>query len=695
MTNLIIKVIDEQLGLTESLSSRVSSYLDRKLKSSQLKFSNGLVKQRIERASSCFNYLAYINLVKVVKVQKQSRSQDEESSDDVGYQENVTSIRLRNLFEFFGKNEQINNIREFFFNPILCIYYLFVNYVLIKCILITIVHYMRDLKLNNYRPIYYQVANESTTKQWNKLISLDERKECSLRLATIYMTSRERKEIEQTFEYTRLLTLIGDATTIIQGSSIVSYATLASVVIIYFQMAIYIIHKNNYRLSVVNYLQNPVDESQRIYRESINTIKHLMDASLIIVSNEVCSYRTTNSDKPDSIEDTEKPFWSEIIIHLNENSCSLQNKCNLAAKLKDVRECKLAIENILDFDLLKLNILDQSNHLILSKVYLGFSMITFCVSFAGGCVFSSFNIFLSIYLKTLQRIAHLRCHNLAEFGRDFVEMEPTSLSDERKFLNLATDQEIPLELYLIEAKYYLYSNGYHWFEMFLLLFMLSSSICFYSGIHLIIHYERIIWLNEISDQIRTCIKLLYNYQQLESLSMSKNIFDGRHLKANRLSLTQSITIAYINYDLFRKQQKSFKSVSNFLSAQGAGLGLSTMLFAYVVGTTTKADSAFIMLATASFAACYLNYYVLITAIVTKKIDSLHIDIIRLLAFGQVCSLRQLHIFALWRRHLAGRAEARKLFAPSILSVHLTYDRLLTLNIYVLILWVVLMTKHRN
>lgn len=679
MDHLITRVIDEKLGWTREFIKRADKYLNRKLRKNQQEFSDSPVKQRAKLASTCFDWLAHINLIELVEIEGNLK-QNEASQISYGQpRKNVTCLKLRNLFLKIFQNDT-KNVRQLAIYSLICIYHIFVQYMVIKSTLIVILHYARDSKLSNYH------QKNSTNLSANGYLDCNARS-LSNKPQDIPM---QGSNIQQLAEYTRLLTIIGDGAPIICGSSIVSYSTVVSVVFFYFELGIYKVYKNNYQLGIVNYLRRPVDEWQKNYTELMESIQQLMGTSLIIATNDICSNEFPEMRRV-SIDGLNRTFWSEQIKRqIDYNS----NKFNI--KLREVQLSKRIIESILDNDLIKPSVLDRVNYLRMSKLYVNCSVIMLLVAFSGGTIFSAISATISINLRLLQRLANLRCLNLTEFKRDYAQIDPITLEDEQKYLSVSLDRKIPLDLYFTEARYYIYYYGYYLVEMQFFLIIVASSTSFYACIHLLVHYERIIWLNKMREKIQACMRSLYDYQKFECQLDESNEHQPDDLNDRKFRLIQSITAAFLEYESFRKQQDNFKSVSNFLSAQGAGLAISSMSLAYAVGLTFKADSALIMSATASFATCYLNFYILLTAIVTKRIDSLHGHITRLVALGcHMWSLKRAHIFIVWRKHLLDESETRKLLAPSILSIYPTYERLLTLNIYVLLLWYVLMSAHRN
>lgn len=177
------------------------------------------------------------------------------------------------------------------------------------------------------------------------------------------------------------------------------------------------------------------------------------------------------------------------------------------------------------------------------------------------------------------------------------------------------------------------------------------------------------------------------------MSMLKE--SGQHINTMNLTdkkkLIQELTIAFINYQVFLSQQRHFKKLSSFLCSQGVGSATKVMILTWLVGMTVRNDSVLVILSLASFSASFSNFYILKTSQVTKRIEDLRVDVMRLLAFGELCSL-QLHIFTVWRRHLVDIIESRKLYAPQLLGFYPTYDKLLTLNIYLALLWILLLMR---
>lgn len=217
----------------------------------------------------------------------------------------------------------------------------------------------------------------------------------------------------------------------------------------------------------------------------------------------------------------------------------------------------------------------------------------------------------------------------------------------------------------------------------------SFWISFYSGLNLFSHVDRILLLEQINDNMRDSVISCYNWN---SKNPGKNVVDG--ISKDNIELYEKLTISYILFELFRREQREFKILVNFLTFQGLLFCSTTMISIYLIGTSVRCDSQYVLLVIVTSVVLYINPYLICAAVLSNKVESIRLNLMRLLAQSKLDSRNYYpsNIFYLWRRHLISIPESRKLYSTSILGIHLSYDRLLTMNVYLIFLWILLLKK---
>ena len=157
-------------------------------------------------------------------------------------------------------------------------------------------------------------------------------------------------------------------------------------------------------------------------------------------------------------------------------------------------------------------------------------------------------------------------------------------------------------------------------------------------------------------------------------------------------MLESITIAYLNYELFRRRQERLKRLVDFLLIQPATGATLVLTLCYIVGTSIENSDKLLVLSIATFMFFFLNWYMIAGALTTNQVKKLARNIMNLLLVGSELSMHDLIQIRLWRSQLLSEHEAVRMYAPSIVELSISYDKLITLNAYLVGLWLVLLNS---
>lgn len=227
-------------------------------------------------------------------------------------------------------------------------------------------------------------------------------------------------------------------------------------------------------------------------------------------------------------------------------------------------------------------------------------------------------------------------------------------------------------------------------------------ITFYSSLWIMSIRDKFAWLCQVIAQLDYCSSLGVTASKL---SDGHSILDPKQYIAhhhhydddsnNNLS-DRLITISYLNFALLHRRQKRWKLMANFLLAQTTIPVALIIILCYLVGTTIRTKNNLVHLLTSASVAILLNVYLVTGAPFAGKVEKLMKSILRLVVSEQ--SLKNSNAdeenesFAvnLWRRQILSASAAHIYFAPNVLGVHLAYDKLITMNAYLVGLWLVLL-----
>lgn len=238
-----------------------------------------------------------------------------------------------------------------------------------------------------------------------------------------------------------------------------------------------------------------------------------------------------------------------------------------------------------------------------------------------------------------------------------------------------------LRLILVEAKLLL-----SWREMVTILeitscaVMLSLSLMLYVGIYIAQYISKTLWLNQIRSQVQDCIRSLFE--------AATQIADEHNKRARDLrNNVRQLTLAYANFELFRREQRAYQSLANFLVAQMILVSVPLLAITFATVASLHTDDLIVTFVLVSYALSILNIYLITSAIRTNMALKLMKDMSRLVAYIAANSLEHSRVARLWSSQILDYSRTLSCFAPKLFGIPISYDKIINLNAYLLALWI--------
>lgn len=325
-----------------------------------------------------------------------------------------------------------------------------------------------------------------------------------------------------------------------------------------------------------------------------------------------------------------------------------------------------------------------------------------------------------INLRVEQRLSQLTCaqQNKALL-LDTILLKPLLFAEEQDAYNLYRQNPEGMvkitKLMLIEAKYLI--GPLQILQTIEFLFVAIITICgtiFCYSLYVRFSIYSTVWLNQIEHQLGDCARLMEDECRLKlgEINLNLNAADPsfkscgtsiirskpetprtrtrRQKLSKQVRIVKALTISYLNFELYRRQQSSCRSFSNFLLLQVAILVGQAMILCYAVGTSLNNDYTAILLFITTYLVLYFDLVMLAAAHKMSQITRIMRTLTTLLARSVELSIQDLHILVLWRRQTIGEKEAKNAYASNLLGIHLSYDNIITFNGYLVIIWLALL-----
>lgn len=326
---------------------------------------------------------------------------------------------------------------------------------------------------------------------------------------------------------------------------------------------------------------------------------------------------------------------------------------------------------------------------------------------------------------------------------NFLDADKLSSKDELIYMNYDGSLISILNILLVvELKYYFtFRILINLCEAAILIVINFLWVNFYHNLYVISFLNNLKWLNQLERQLNNCINMIDKQQEvsIESLcsypatTFNNNNNNNYDVDRKRLKLieddfcndiiminmlpyyktlknndkesveklkdenklTRALTIAYLNYELFRRQQKAYRQLSQILIAQVTCVCGLTTIVCYTVGVNIRNSYYSILFAFLAWVFLYLQWYLASGSFKTAKVDKLIKNMIRLqtVALYKDTGGGSSYALSLWRKQLISQKEARVFFAPRLFNLQLSFSQWITVNLYLFALVLVLLRLY--
>lgn len=219
----------------------------------------------------------------------------------------------------------------------------------------------------------------------------------------------------------------------------------------------------------------------------------------------------------------------------------------------------------------------------------------------------------------------------------------------------------------------------------------------HSALYCAAHIDKLVWMSQIVGQIdyyiqRATISLETNKGVCKpSLCSSQNAEANLNAPSD---LLEAFSVAYLNFHLFRNQQKNYQHLASLMMVQVAIPCIVSLAICYYLGYYERIGTAAVPVVFMSTCVVFFtNFYLTFGALMKSRIDQLMKRIFSLIAISsQIDEFKSSFALDLWRRQLVGEIDTRRIFAPSALGINLSFSKIVSLNLYLAALWLLISIK---
>lgn len=615
----------------------------------------------------------------------------------------------------------------------------------LKWTLIAVLHFLHDYFLDTVRLTNFVTTNVTIFSQ-NQQISFNRTIRCAQNTeksmsgynaggdvaAAIAQKQAADQQDERLLFVSRMLTnwliYLGDIFVSSNGAPTIVYMMLLVGPILYLFMSV--IHGTrlmNLRADVLNFVLEPQMERERLNIE-FNILRSNLIESLTTFMFNIDEFRINEKKWLHHNEQIAMKSDDNMLKYANgiEGEVDHSNAPNRIEpkdyKLHLVNEKVLSYIRILNgIDSVEIVLprkLSHWWHRFLCKLFAILIIVSPILCLLGATATVLAFTYVELNERVLDRLESIDCKNYMNSNHSFKNLDNhlqrAQLSDEDLSVFIRHNERVIKSIGYVQSNYGIYYEGWynyypllliesrHFFsnstnlrsiwEFLILIGFFSLWFCFYLALHLCSHLDRIVWLDEIDEQIERCIRLM-DVTSRSSLDQNNLIKSRTSLKREDNELFRTVTITYLSFELFRRDQKQHQALANFLVLQNAIYCLTVVALVYLISITIKTDAPFVVLVTAFNMVIMLNLYLLTSAVLTSKMDKLIQAILRLLANSRLYCINMSFMFNLWQRQLTIPLEFRRLLAPSLLGNYLSWTKVLQIDASALAVYlIILQTK---
>ena len=342
-----------------------------------------------------------------------------------------------------------------------------------------------------------------------------------------------------------------------------------------------------------------------------------------------------------------------------------------------------------------------------------------CLSVMITILFAALTILHELWQHTEQRLAELQCNQSAGMGQltrmfppnpIILGLSPLSKADQGAFVgylnscvssNGRQDNFWACTLARIELTFFVerkYLLGWRaTMTLFEELFMLTC-LCFWAVLWTSVFFlefaQIVTTLLQVHSQLDRCIQLLI--RQRERLHMPSHP-EG---DSERLELNERLAVTYLLYEFFRRHLRPFNKMAQFIIIQVGLFTLVSLAGLYLIATGFDSHRKEFVMAFTLIIICFMNIYLLAASFVPRRFEIVMLQIVRLLANlsdyqrlaagrPDVALIGGASLVNIWQRQLLGTTDISRLSVAQLFGMHLSYKKLVALNVNLLGLWLLM------
>ena len=149
-------------------------------------------------------------------------------------------------------------------------------------------------------------------------------------------------------------------------------------------------------------------------------------------------------------------------------------------------------------------------------------------------------------------------------------------------------------------------------------------------------------------------------------------------------------VAFVNYELFRREYKPFRMLTNFLLFFATVFTSISLFELYLIAT--KLDNRYRSLSLlASFCVLiFMNIYLTLASYMSKLVEQVMYELITLMSrLAEYPDLQVLPTLNIWRRQMLSEKEVRLFVSTRIFAYSVSYTKIVSFNAHLAGLWLIL------
>lgn len=574
--------------------------------------------------------------------------------------------------------------------PVYYITRLLVLYLTGKLCIVFYYYYKHDLATAALRP---SLIENNTSKPYTSFVQMAET--CALAKQISYDSIFQPESKEARFErlgsIRSVMRRIGHTIMLIPGVGSVGSGIIAALPVSFYYLPQVAFRfssrfKDGVRVDYLAFLFDPLGQRRRVFAEIDTMIINLLQSSLYWISTATIR-SNTNPSNLKAADNYQK---------LGEGELEWRH-------LVDKRFVGLLI-GIRDSRLVQPIVFSAEHHKRSMRHFLNWALFGLIFAAIGTYTAQVLVALLDVIERVKTRLKQIECKrwhpdaNVLIWDENGLE-KIDSMQDIGSYSNYdGSWSSFTRLVFLVEPKYYL-SNPklLHLSELAVLCFFIAIWATFWASLFILTSWEKIIWLKQVRAQVSACKRSLEKVraQRYHPASIDNNAAVGStHLSWRTEDvdeIVRKLTISYLNFELFRRQIPDFCKLNNFLILQVVGLSGLTYSLGDFVARNLETRYQILIIYALALTGSLTNVFLALSSYRLKLAEKLMRDVVEMLAH---CSdfqpLSASYMVELWRRQCLTEAECEESFSSTLFLTHVSWKTLLSLNIYLLGLWLILL-----